>query len=191
MKNFTTILATLLISIFATQVVAQTDSNTDAHDVQIIVPEVALVDVEPANSTITLSPEAPTEAGEFLDFSNATDNSLWLNYSSIVGSKSDPSRKVTVAISNETVPSGMDLYVSAAKANSGKGKIGAPLGRVKLENTATDLISGIGSCYTENGENFGHQLTYSLQLSDDDNAVASIDFDEATTLTITYTLTDN
>ncbi len=189
MKKITIIIAAVA-TIFTTSVFAQ-DNNDDAHDVAIKIPEVALLDIEPANNSVTLSPEAPTEAGEFLDFSNATDNSLWLNYSSVVGSTTEPSRKVTVAITNGTVPSGMELYVSAATAATGEGTIGTPVGRVKLEKTATDLVSAIGSCYTETGENYGHQLTYGLVLAGDEDAVASTDFDDATTLTITYTLTDN
>ncbi len=190
MKNFPAILLTLLFAAFSSQLFAQ-DNNTGSHNLAISIPEVALVDIEPANTTISLAPNAPTEAGNFLDFSNARDNSLWLNYSSVVGSKSDPSRKVSVAITNGEVPGGLELYVAAAKAATGKGKLGSPVGRVNLNTTATELISGIGSCYTDNGENFGHQLTYDLQLANDENAVASIDFDESTTLTITYTLTDN
>lgn len=180
----------VVLSSFTTFLSAQ-DTNSDGHDVSIKIPEVALLDIEPANNSITLSPEAPTEAGNFLDFSNATDNSLWINYSSVVGSKSDPSRKVTVAITNGRVPEGMELYVAAAKAKSGKGKLGEPTDKVKVSSTAKEIITGIGSCYTENGEQFGHQLTYNLKLSDDAEAVKNIDFDQANTITITYTLTDN
>ena len=188
MKKFIIILATIAT---LTNLNAQNDSNSDAHDVVINIPEVALVDVEGTNKTITLSPEAPTEAGEFLDFSNATDNSLWLNYSSVIGSKTEASRNVTVAITNGYVPSGMELYLTAGAISTGKGQTGESAGKVKLSNTATNVVTGIGTCYTDNGENAGHQLTYALQLADEQDAVASIDFDEATTLTITYTLTDN
>ncbi len=190
MKKIQTILAVVLLSTFATQISAQ-DKNADGHDVAVKIPEVALLDIEPANNSITLAPEAPTEAGEFLDFSNATDNSLWLNYSSVVGSTTEPARKVSVAITNGSVPKGMELYVSAAKVSTGEGTMGTPVGKIKLDGTATDLVTAIGSCYTENGENYGHQLTYALQLSGDADAVASIDFDQANTLTITYTLTDD
>ena len=189
MKKFTIILAALF-SVFSTSVFAQ-DDNDDEHDVNVKIPEVALVDVEGANRTITLAPEAPTEAGEFLDFSNATDNSLWLNYSSVVGSKTEPSRRVTVAITNGSVPDGMDLYVNAGSASTGEGDHGKPSGKIKLTGTASDLVTGIGSCYTETGTENGHQLTYALQLSGDADAVSNIDFDDANTLTITYTLTDN
>ncbi len=190
MKKITFILTAILLTVFSKEAMSQ-DQNTDDHNVKVNIPEVALLDIEPTNNSITLAPEAPTEAGEFLDFSNATNNSLWLNYSSVVGSTTEPSRKVGVAITSGSVPSGMDLYVSAAKVATGEGSTGSPVGKVKLSEKTTDLVTGIGSCYTENGENFGHQLSYALALSGDDDAVASIDFDDATTLTITYTLTDN
>ena len=177
--------------IFTTTIFAQNDNNIDEHGVAIEIPEVALVDVEGLDRNITLTPQAPKEAGEFLDFSDATDNSLWLNYSSVVGSKTEASRKVTVAITNGEVPGGMDLYVAAGGIGSGKGQRGVAAGKVKLTDIATDLVNGIGTCYTENGVEKGRQLTYGLQLASDEDAVSSIDFDDATTLTITYTLTDN
>ena len=190
MKKITIVLA-LLCTAYGTTIFAQNDTNTDEHDVALKIPEVALLDVEGNERSITLAPETPTEAGEFLDFSNATDNSLWVNYSSVVGSKSDPSRKVTVAITNGLVPGGMELYVAAAAVSTGEGDLGTPVGKVNLSATAADLINDIGSCYTETGVDVGHQLTYALVLAGDDDAVANIDFDDATTLTITYTLTDN
>ncbi|MDX1666209.1 MAG: hypothetical protein R3350_03220, partial [Saprospiraceae bacterium] len=172
---------------------AQADTNTDAHTVQINIPEVALLDIEPGGSTsITLAPTAPTEAGEALDFSGANDNSLWLNYSSIVGSTTEPSRKVTAAITTGTVPSGMLVKVTAgADAGGGAGTVGTPAGELTLSSTAQDLITGVGSCYTGNGDGAGHNLTYALALDPTAGSYANIDFDEATTLTITYTLTDN
>ena len=169
MKKITILLAALA-TIFTTNIFAQSDNNTDEHGVAINIPEVALVDVEGSNRTITLAPETPTEAGEFLDFSNATDNSLWLNYSSVVGAKTEASRKVSVAITNGSVPGGMELYVAAGSISSGKGQTGTATGRVKLSSTPSELVSGIGTCYTENGTEKGHQLTYSLGLADEKDA---------------------
>jgi hypothetical protein len=186
-------LALLTLVVFSNQSLLAQDTNTDAHDVTINIPEVALLDIEPAASTaITLAPAAPTEAGDPIDFSGATDNSLWINYSSIVGSTTEPTRKVTVAITSGTVPGGMLLKVQAgADAGNGDGTVGSAAGQLTLSGSAQDLVTGIGSCYTNTPENNGHQLTYVLELDGTGGSYANLDFDDATTLTITYTLTDN
>lgn len=186
-------LALLTLVVFSNQSLLAQDTNIDAHDVTINIPEVALLDIEPAASTaITLAPAAPTEAGDPIDFSGATDNSLWINYSSIVGSTTEPTRKVTVAITSGTVPGGMLLKVQAgADAGNGDGTVGSAAGQLTLSGSAQDLVTGIGSCYTNTPENNGHQLTYVLELDGTGGSYANLDFDDATTLTITYTLTDN
>ena len=168
------------------------DSKTDAHDVTITIPEVALLDIEPSGSnTITLGPAVPTEAGDPLDFSSATDNTLWMNYSSIIGSTTEPTRDVTVQITNGTMPGGMTLKVlAAADAGNGAGNFGTPTAEVTLTTTAQNIVTGVGSCYTVSGINNGHQLTYTLSLTAPAN-YGNLDFDDATTLTVTYTISDN
>lgn len=167
------------------------DNNSAQHDITINIPEVALLDIE-GGSGLTLGPDAPTEAGEALNFSAQTDNTLWLNYSSIIGSTNEPTRKITVAISSGTLPGGMTLNVSAGShSGTGGGTFGTPVGSgVDLSTTDQDLITGIGSAWTGDGPNNGHNLTYTLSLSASGD-YGNLDFDDATTITVTYTLTDN
>ncbi len=184
-------LAMLLLGVVTFNANAQ-DSNQDAHNVVIGIPEVALLDLEAANGTsITLGPTAPIEAGNAVDF-NATDNSIWINYSSIVGSVTEPSRNVSVQITSGTVPAGTELSVVAASdAGSGDGTMGLPTPAVVLSSTAQNIITGIGSAYTGNGVNKGHNLSYSLNLSSAAGSYAQLDFDNSDTVVITYTLSDN
>lgn len=191
MKTLLKIFASvILISGIASTVNAQVD-NVDAHDITITIPEVALLDIEPNASTITMGPAAPTEEGDPIDFSAATDNTLWMNYSSIIGSTTEPSRDVTVAITAGTLPGGMNLKVlAAADAGNGAGTVGTATAEVTLSGTAQNVVAGVGSCYTGTGTTNGHQLTYTLEQSAPAN-YGDLDFDDATTLTITYTLTDN
>ena len=114
-----------------------------------------------------------------------------MNYSSIIGSTTEPSRDVTVAITTGTVPGGMTLkVVAAADAGNGAGTMGTPTAEVTLSSTAQDIVTGVGSCYTGNGTSNGHQLSYTLTLTAPAN-YGDLDFDDATTLTVTYTLSDN
>ena len=192
MNKFTKTLLVLLLAVNFTNLMAQADTNEDGHEVQINIPEVAILDIEPAGNTITLAPEEPTEAGLALDFTNANNDDLWLNYSSIVGSTTDPSRTIDVKIEDgEAVPSGMVLKVTAAADNSsGDGVMGTPVGEITLSNTAQNIITGIGSCYTGSPEDNGHQLTYVLELDAAAGSYGQIDFDDAASITIIYTITE-
>ncbi|SDW11977.1 hypothetical protein SAMN05444411_101104 [Lutibacter oricola] len=168
------------------------DTEKDAHSLTIGIPQVALLDIEStAAKAISLKATAPTEAGEKVEF-NQSNSDLWLNYSSIVGNES--SRAITVQITDGDVPSGIDLTVSANKyEGDGEGTMGeiAEKSIVLNNKKATNIIKGIGSAYTGNGAKKGHNLTYRITQSDDKDAYANLNFDESTTLTITYTLSDN
>ncbi len=166
------------------------DTNEASHSLTVNIAEVALLDIE-GGTSVALNPTAPTEAGNPIDFSTATNSALWLNYSSIIGNAPENSRAVTVSVAG-TMPTGALLKVQAAAvAGSGAGTRGSSAGLVTIAATATDytVITGIGSCYTGNGTNNGHNVTYSL--TEDAANYGSFNFDTDYTLTITYTLSDN
>jgi hypothetical protein len=170
---------------------AQT-SNTKSQDITISIPEVALLDLESSttSSAIRLNAVAPNEAGNSLDFSSASSNDIWLNYSSIVGS-SQPSRKVCAFIEG-SVPDGVIVSVTASSySGNGKGRNGAPIGNVILSNNMQDIITNIGSCYTGNGPNNGHKLTYSLELDRSNDSYGKLKFDQSANISVTYILSDN
>ena len=189
-----TIAASLFITgfVFAT-VEGDTDQGTATHSVSIVIPTVALVDVESEDGgeagTINLTPSTGSlEAGEAVDFGTATNNKLWLNYTSVVDAGDNAERQITVALDNEdNLPEGVSLLVSAGSITSGKGKKGsAAEGKVTISATAQNLVTGIGSCYTETGSGKGHQLTYELDMNENEyaNLVA-----ETYDVQITYTIT--
>ena len=187
MNNLTRSLAVGVLILFFNGLLQAQDTNTDAHDVTVVVPEVALLDIEDG-SNITLTITAPTEAGLPVGFS-AEDNTQWLNYSSIIGSTTEPNRKVTVVASGN-LPAGTNLKVVAgAYTGTGAGTTGSPTAAVTLSTTEQDLITGIGSCYTGDGTSNGHNLTYSIEENMGD--YSNLDFDADYTATITYTLSDN
>lgn len=165
--------------------------NDGSHKINLQIPEVALINVY-SNSAISLGNSTVVEAGKPLSFED-TDNSVWINYSSIIGSQSQPSRDISIRISEGTVPNGVKLYVKVAEdMGAGAGTKGKPISTTQ-ELTADPLtiITDIGSAYTGAGANKGHNVQYSLKLSDEPNAYAKLDFDQSTALVINYTLTDN
>ncbi|MET3038515.1 hypothetical protein ABXT08_20695 [Chryseobacterium sp. NRRL B-14859] len=186
---------TIALSLFTAAVsgnLCAQDTNTDNHTITISIPEVALVDIEPAaTKNITLGFTAPTEAGNPI-VASAADNTLWLNYSSIK-SVADPTRNVSVKL-NAIIP-GIDIQVTAAAATgSGAGTLGTSAGLLTLSAADQTIISGIGSAYTGNGANNGHNLTYALAAGSGPGSVAAyadLEATATTVATVTYTISDN
>ena len=191
MKKLSKIIASVVLVFgMSNVVIAQdySDTHEASHAVEISIPTIALVDVEGAGGEIESISLAPTftgmEAGEAADFSTATNSSLWLNYTSIVAA--DQTRNITAQL-NSDLPAGLNLRLEASSAsNTGNGTKGSTVGQVILSSTAAELITGIGSAYTGNGENNGHQLTYSLDADEDSySTLVSNSYD----LTVTFTIT--
>jgi hypothetical protein len=162
------------------------DGSTDNHTIGIEIPEVALVDIEPAASkNITMNFTAPTEAGDPIEAPD--DNTdLWINVSSIK-STGDPTRTVSVKLT-ALVP-GVDIKVTAAAdAGQGAGTLGTPGAQLTLTTSDQSLVTGIGSGYTGNGASSGYNLTYNVSSPDSDYSNLSA---TSATATVTYTISDN
>ncbi|NND06000.1 MAG: hypothetical protein HKN87_06455 [Saprospiraceae bacterium] len=168
------------------------DKSTAVQQVVISVPEVALIDLESATgTTIEFSPEVSSEAGEAIDFSNQRHSGIWINYSSIVSSRTEPGRNITAQITSGRLPQGVELSVVASQdAGQGEGAMGKATTAINLTNQSQDIIRGVGSAYTGNGVSKGHELTYALSLSESAGSYASLDFNESGSVSITYTMTD-
>lgn len=161
------------------------DNNDDTHDVTIVIPEVALLDIEPTGSkNITQTFVAPTEAGLGLTAPTA-NTALWLNYSSIVTAAA-PDNSRTISVKASALVPGVNIAI-AAGTPGGTGTLGTPVAVATLATTDAPIMSGVGSCYTGDGA-VGSNLTYTLTTPTGSysNLVAA-----STTITVTYTLSDN
>ncbi|GLU56133.1 hypothetical protein Dfri01_55940 [Dyadobacter frigoris] len=168
-------------------VFAQVDGRIDSHIITVVVPQVALLDLESSSTKdFTATFVAPTEAGNKLDAPQ--DNiTTWLNYSSIQTSTT-PKR---VDVKAAPVITGLDIHLVAAIASAGTvGAKGTPNAGITLSTADQPLITAIGSAYTLNGANNGHQLTYSFDTVLD-NANYGALRSGSTAVTVTYTLVDN
>ena len=194
MKKLSIILASVLVfgvSMSAMAVVDHHDSQSSAkHDIKVGIPSYSLVGVS-STSSIDLKPGVPTVAGEGLNFSasSASDESVWLNYSSILKGKTSNSISVTMT---GNLPSGVSIeLIASPDAGKGKGETGsAKETKITLDGQGQDIITGIGNCYTGTGSGSGHKLTYSLQMSNEDVNYKKLTSGTFTT-TVTYTITDN
>lgn len=191
MKKLNLTIATSLFAFALSGNLSAQDLATDNHTVTVSIPEVALVDIEPAaTKNITLGFTAPTEAGNPI-IPAAANTTLWLNYSSIK-SVADPTRNISVSM-NPTI-SGVDLHVTAAAPTGGAGLLGGSTGLITLSAAGQTIVSGIGSAYTGNGANSGHNLTYALAAGSGLGGVAAYADLQATAsvlTTVTYTISDN
>lgn len=189
MKNlFTPRLLTALALMFSANAYAQ-DTNTDNHTVSISIPEVAIVDIEPAASkNITLGFTAPTEAGLPI-LAASENNTLWLNYSSI---KSTPDATRNVSVKLSALIPGVDLQVTAASASgTGEGTLGTPSAQLTLSEADQTIVSGIGSAYTGDGAANGHNLIYAISTGGTTGVYADLEAITSQLTTVTYTISDN
>ncbi|HRY99179.1 MAG TPA: hypothetical protein P5550_09020 [Bacteroidales bacterium] len=186
MKKVLLVATALMIGGMFNLVKAQ-DNHDDVHTINFTIPSVTLLDIESAGSTtLTFTATAPTEAGDSLTFPS-TDNSLWLNYTSIKAT-STTTRKIT-AVLDIAAPANTTLKVTAATATTGFGGRGTTAGQVSLSTTAASVITGITSCYTLDGDSKGSQLTYQWNRTGTANyGNLNADTDP---VEVTYTLQDN
>jgi hypothetical protein len=163
--------------------------NAVTHKINVEIPEVALLGlVSETQTDINLNATASSEAGNAVDFSNATNNQIWINYSSII-SETTPKQKVIAMIQGE-MPDGIRLKVEASGVTgSGKGRLGKPAGEVVLSSQPADVIVNIGSCYTGKGADNGHYLTYKLEKEELVEGYAHLARQQSS-VNVVYTLTD-
>ncbi len=156
-------------------------------DVLFSLPELALVDIESNNTHVQLSLKETRVAGNAVEIDEGEDNSIWINYTSSLSS-THLGRSIYVQVIDGIVPPGIALTVSASQyKGNGKGEMGSPTGTVEVSNSPQTIISNIGRCYSGNGKNKGHRLTYSIEISD----YSKLEYNEASDLQIAYTISDN
>lgn len=195
MKKLSIILASVLVfgvSISAVAMVHPDNTQSSAkHDIKVGIPSYSLVGVS-STSGIELKPGVSTVAGEGLNFSasSASDESVWLNYSSILSGET--SNSISVSMTGDNLPSGVSIeLIASADAGKGKGETGtAKQTKITLNGQDQDIVTGIGNCYTGTGSGSGHKLTYSLKMSDEGVNYKKLTSGSFTT-TVTYTITDN
>lgn len=183
MKQLNSLLLTLLVVSISTAY-AQDDTNTDNHQVSIVIPQIALLDIEPEGSKdISITMATPTEAGDAL--ADQTNDNLWLNVTSIVATGA--TRSISVSIDDAVA--GLDLKVVAAGYDGGGfGSWGSVQSELTLSaSSSKNLVTGIKSGYTANGAGNGYQLTYTVSPKGDNtfgDLVAG-----TKNIDVTYTLT--
>ena len=156
-------------------------------NVYFSIPEIALIDVEPSSSgSIHFTVASTGVSGESPRVVQTSDETLWINYSSALSDRIH-SRSIVAEIL-QGLPEGMSMYLEAsAYRGLGKGQVGQSAGKVNLTRQPQPIITGLGSCFTGDGINNGHSLSFSIEITD----YAKIYAMEESELTVVYTITDN
>ena len=182
-------LALLSISSMPFIVNAQ-DTQTDNHQITVVIPNVALLDLESSiskNFSAGFTQATPFEAGDKITIP-AANTDLWLNYSSILPTTGPGSTSRRVDVKASALVAGVTIQVVAAAATTGFGTKGTPAAAVTLTTADQPIINTIGSAYTVTGPSNGHRLTYSFSALDANYAALRAG---STVVTVTYTLADN
>lgn len=155
--------------------------------VSFTLPPVTLLDIEPAtNNSLYFAMSPALESGASPQFTETSNEELWLNYSSAV-QNANGSRAIVAQISGGSLPEGISLNVEASQSGGqGKGQLGQPAGKVALSGQPQTLIADIGNCFTGDGVGQGHQLTFTIELSDFSRLHAMSE----TVVVVLYTIVD-
>jgi hypothetical protein len=184
------IIRTIILITLAFSGLSYAQDNTQSSNVAISIPEIAILDIENENTTdINFNLNADGLEGGKIFKVRKNNASLWLNYTSVV-SESGNQRSISVQAENLPTIDGMVVKVQALpfREGFGGGDLGTPTGTITPNEVPTELVTNIGSAYTGNGQRKGHRLRYKLRFNGD-FADLNVE-DAASTITMTYTITD-
>ncbi len=177
----------LFFTAFSTKpVLAQTDEGQ--INVYFSIPEIALIDIESnSGNDINFTIMPSNVSGGSVVINETSEEKLWINYSSALAN-SKTSRSIVAEIAQGDLPEGITLYLKASSySGSGGGELGQPTSKVQLSAQPLSIITGVGSCFTGDGVNNGHLLTFSVEVED----YSLLKANEQSFFTVLYTITDN
>lgn len=169
------------------------DAVETEHDVNVSfnVPKTNIIDIASLDGNdITFSPVEIESIANGANFSLANSD-LWLNYT-VIKSTANAPKRINVSVAAVNFPTGMSLKLKIdPDEGMGNGEMGSPvLGYSDLIPDAAplELISNIGSCYTGNGVNNGHNMHFRLDY--DNTYYDELHTNFNTVIILTYTITD-
>jgi hypothetical protein len=174
----------LLMGLSVSQLQAQAPGNTATNTISLGMPEVFLLQSNSAQVNLTLSPQT---AGLAVSSSVSSDAARLLISSVVTG---DQTRKISAQITGNAVPAGtyLNLVAQAPNANF-VGTAGTYSQEVELSSvTAKDIITGIGTCYSNTSADDGYKLRYTFGIPSENPDYALIRASGGTVVTVTLTL---
>ncbi len=149
------------------------------------IPEIAMLSVVPHNQTVQLRIDRSTNAGKGYATSY-TNNDKWINFSSTL-TEGGSLRSIFVQIIQGAPPSGTSVQLNVSEYQGiGDGILGNSLPPIILSKIPQPIINNIGGGYTGTDISNGFQLHYELLIDNYD----LLNYEDSTSLNITYTLVD-
>ncbi|MAZ95903.1 hypothetical protein OAQ85_02870 [Schleiferiaceae bacterium] len=145
-------------------------SATATQQLDIIIPTYSGIALETEKLTFDFTGDAPTVAGNNLGSAQKLAET-YLKISNMDQYDDQADTKVSLTMSNLNPGLTLKLQVLAPGANA-KGDVGdiesdfaAPF--LLANNTADDIVTGIGTCYTGSASSDGYNLKYTLDVTGD------------------------
>lgn len=170
--------------VISNQIHAQT-FETKSANISFEIPELAQLCITPSTAAITFQLGATSVDGKKISTASTTNNSKWINYTSILKPDS-PLRNISAQIIDGKIPNGTSLHLTTNNYEGlGEGQHGKAKAIV-LSHLSQHIITNIGGAATGKGQQ-GHQLSYVLKIID----YSLLNTENANTLTVVYTLAEN
>jgi hypothetical protein len=181
-KRTLTLSLLFLLGITFSAVYAQT--NTASNTISLGMPEVLLLQSNTTQINLTLTPQT---AGLAVS-SSVSSEAARLLISSVVSG--DQTRKISAQVTNGSIPAGTFLSLLAMDPNENfVGTKGEFLPEIELSSSAAkDIISGIGTCYSNTSSDDGYKLKYTFGIPSENPDYALIRASGGTVVTVTLTL---
>ncbi|MBS3992588.1 MAG: hypothetical protein KGZ87_02610 [Bacteroidetes bacterium] len=159
--------------------------NTGSALASIQLNPIALMDIEPNNSSVVLNVSPVTEAGT-MNSTSMSNNIKWINFSSSLA-PSTPNRTILVGVASGNLPAGVRVKIQTSPySGTGNGSIGNQTNEITISSTYQTLINNIGAGFTGNGINNGYMIRYVLEISD----FRLLDFNNSQTVSVSYILSE-
>jgi hypothetical protein len=149
----------LLLILGAPLLHGQEKDNTAKLPVQMAIPPSAKLNMGSSELKFSLF----KGEGKDRKLAPKTVDSIWINYSSVIVNNS--SNTVCASLATGDLPAEIAIKLKVGPdVGAGYGQVGKPTIPIILSTAPQAIITDIGSCYTGQGDNKGHLLTFSWEL---------------------------
>lgn len=149
----------LITLIQQTQAIGQEDANTTKLPVQMAIPPSAKLSLSGSDMQLQLIKGSGTQQ---VLTPNAVGE-IWINYSSVV--EPNTTNTIYASLTTDELPPEIAIKLKVGKdVGAGQGQTGSPTIPIILSSNPQAIITNIGSCFTGQGINKGHLLSYSWDL---------------------------